>query len=126
MNTKGVRKPDWSSYVVGARQSSRLRARREMRGPEVMVPDTPSVSRGTTNKDNYTGKSKVVVASRLDEANVVESSSDDEVHPERSATMVVFVGSPSDRPPKVDRGTDTAPGLERMEVGESSVSGVRG
>ena len=130
VNTRKVRKPDWSSYVVGARQSSRLRARREMRDPEVMVPETPSVSRGTTNKDNYTGRSKNVDrikkglgVSWADEANVAESTCDNEAHPDRRATMIVFVDSPSNHPPTVDRGSDTAPGQERMEVVKSSVSG---
>ena len=123
-------KPDWSSYVVGARQSSRLRARREMRDPEVMVPETPSVSRGTTNKDNYTGRSKNVDRSKkglgvswADEANVAESSCDNEAHPDSRAKVIVFVDSPSHHPPTVDRGSDPAPGQERMEVVKSSVSG---
>ena len=107
-----------------------MKKQREIRDPEVMVPETPYVSRGTTNKDNYTGRSKNVDRSKkglgvswADEANVAESSCDNEAHQDRRATMIVFVDSPSNHPPTVDRGSDTAPGQERMEVVKSSVSG---
>ncbi len=140
VNPKRAGKTDWSSYVVGARQSSRLKERREKEYPEVM-PETPSNPIGTTNNDNYPGKRKNNVyapglddanavdsslsgrrknglsASEFNEATAVESNLDGKADKEdRNAALIVFFGSTSNLPSQEDRGTEKAPGLRRMEI----------
>ena len=60
VNPKRAGKTDWSSYVVGTRQSSRLKEQKYNREPVSRMLNTPSDPLGTANKDNYTGKKRSV------------------------------------------------------------------